>query len=201
MAALEVHSGIAFFVSRGTAKWGFCAYVAIIFLISFGVLFIRLMRAPTFWAPIALLMADALFPVTSFAVIRPEWLTVPPIQLAILLTDFTMLTYFVALYSFRMLQVIPVERDVALSRMPYGLIVLDSENRLVDFNAAAQALPGLPGKLILQRTASHTLGSWWDRLAPFISPERASQDVVQTSTGVRIFHITSLPCCRLAAGD
>jgi signal transduction histidine kinase len=75
-----------------------------------------------------------------------------------------------------------------ISHMPYGIIVLDSENHLVDFNTAAQALPGLPGKLVRQRAASQALSSWWDRLAPLIGPERISQDFM---IGKRIFHVTS----------
>jgi signal transduction histidine kinase len=191
---IDYRSGIPIFIGQPVVKWGFFAYVAIIFSISSGVLLTRLMRAPAFWAPLLLLIAGAIFPVASFALIRPQWITVPPIQVAILLTNVTMLTYFVALYSFRILQVIPVGRDMLISRMPYGLIVLDSENHLVDFNAAAQALPGLPGKLVAQRIASRALGSWWERLAPLIGQDSLSQDVVvQSSPTARTFHITSLP--------
>ena len=194
MAELEVHSGVLVIVGSDQVKWGFYGYVSIIFLISFGVLFTRLMRAPAFWAPILLLIVGALFPVIGFALIRPEWITIPPIQVAILLTNVTVLTYWVALFRFRILQVIPIARDMLISRMPYGLIVLDSEDRLVDFNAAAQALPGIPGKLVMRRPAPRALGKWWDRLAPFIGPESFSQDViVQTDLKGRIFHITSLP--------
>jgi signal transduction histidine kinase len=148
------------------------------------------MRAPAFWAPILLLLLGALFPVISFALIRPEWVTVPPIQVAILLTNVAMLTYFLALYGFRILQVIPVARDLLISRMPYGLIVLDSENRLVDLNPAAQSLLGIAGKLVSPRAAAQALGGWWDRLHPFIGPERFSQDF---AVGDLILHVTSLP--------
>ena len=86
-----------------------------------------------------------------------QWITVPPIQAGILLINVTILLYFVALYSFRILDVIPVARDTLISHMPYGMIVLDAENRVVDFNTAAQALPGLPGKLVRQRAASRVL--------------------------------------------
>ncbi len=194
IASIEYHSGIAVIVGQPAGKWGLYAYVSIIFLISLGVLFTRLMRAPAFWVPILLLIMGAMVPVAGFAVIRPEWITVPPIQVSILLTNFTMLAYFVALYRFRILQVIPVARDTLISHMSYGLIVLDSENHLVDFNAAAQTLPGLPGKLVMQRAAPQALGSWWDRLSPLIGPEPVSQDVVvQTGLGARTFHMTSLP--------
>lgn len=194
IAALEVHSGVLVIVGRDMVKWGFYAYVAMVFAICFGVLLIRLMRAPAFWAPILLLIVGGLFPVIGYAVIHPQWITVPPIQAATLLTNVTVLTYWVALFSFRMLQVIPIARDMLISRMPYGLIALDSENRLVDFNPAAQALPGIPGRLVMQRAASRALGEWWDRLAPLIGPQARAQDVtVQAGLRGRSFHITSLP--------
>lgn len=195
VVSIEFHSGVQVIVGQqGLVKWGFYAYSAIIFLISSGVLLSTLMRAPAFWVPLLLLLLGAIFPVVGFALIRPEWITVPPVQVAILLTDVTMLTYFVALFGFRILQVIPVARDILISRMPYGLIVLDAENHLVDFNPTAQALPGLPGKLVLQRVASKGLGNWWGRLAPLIGPQPLAQDVtVQTDLRARIFHISSLP--------
>lgn len=194
IARIEVRSAIVVFVGQPVMKWGLFAYVAVIFSISFGVLFTRLLRAPAFWAPLLLLIVGAIFPVAAFAVLRPEWINVPPIQASILLTNFTLLTYFVALYSFRILQVIPVARDMLMARMPYGLIVLDSGDHLVDFNGAAQALPGLPGKLVVQRAASQALGQWWEQLAPLIGQDSLSQDVVvQSSPTARTFHITSLP--------
>ncbi len=194
MASIAYYSGSVVFVGQAVVKWGFYAYIAIIFLIDAGVLLTCLMRAPAFHAPILLLIVGALIPLVGYAFIRPEWFAVSPIQACILLVNVTMLAYFVALYSFRILQARPVARDMLISWMPFGLIVLDSENHLVDFNAATQALPGLPGKLILQRTASQALGDWWDRLAPLISPESISQDfIVQTSHGSQTFHVISRP--------
>ena len=187
-ASFEVRSGFPIFTAQPLLKWGLFAYVAIVFSVSCAVLLTRLMRAPAFWAPILLLMAGAVVPVISYALIRPQWITVPPIQAGILLINVTILLYFVALYSFRILDVIPVARDTLISHMPYGMIVLDAEYRLVDFNTAAQALPGLPGKLVRQRAASRVLDGWWERLAPLIGPEHISQDF---EVGRRIFHVTS----------
>ena len=101
---------------------------------------------------------------------------------------------FVALYNFRFLRVIPVARDLLIQRMPYALLVLDADNRLADLNAAAQSLPGLPGRLALQRAAPEELGDWWKRIAPLIGPAPVSQDVlIPAGPARRIFRVVSLP--------
>lgn len=194
MVSLKYRSGIVIFAGQPVVRWAGYAYASIIFLISCSILFTRLMRAPAFWAPILLLIVGAILPVAGYAIMRPEWITVSPIQATSLMNNITMLTYFVALFNFRILQVIPVARDMLIARVPYGLLALDSGDHLVDFNPATETLPGLPGKLVMQRAASQALGDWWDRLAPLISREPLSQDiVVQTKLGVRIFHVISLP--------
>ena len=104
--------------------------------------------------PFSCSTAGAVVPVISYALIRPQWITVPPIQAGILLINVTILLYFVALYSFRNLDVIPVaRRDVDLAYAVWddrpGCGV--SPGRL---QHGREALPGLPGKLVRQRAAS-----------------------------------------------
>lgn len=199
LTAIQFNDGDLIMLGGGPVKWGFYTYCAAIFLVCLSVLLITLLRAPAFRAPLLLLIVGAVTPVVTYAWMRPELLGVPPIQVVILVTNVTMLTYFVALYNFGILRVMPVARDVLISRMPYGLIVLDAENHLVDFNAAAESLPGLQGKLIMQRAASRVLNGWWDRICPLIGPEPLAQDVdMQTDQGDRIFRVTSLPLLQLS---
>ena len=82
---------------------------------------------------------------------------------------------------------------MVIARMPYALIVLDAENRLVDFNLAARALPNL-GELALHQTAWRALGAWWDKISPLIGSEPVSKDVpVRSGSTELIFRVMSLP--------
>ncbi len=194
IASIEIHSGIPVIIGAGWIRWGFYSYIFILILISLGVLLACLLRAPAFRAPILLIIMGQIVPLISYAVVDPQWITVSPIQIAILLGGFSMLAYFVALYSYRLLQAIPVARDTVIAHMPYSLIVLDAENRLVDFNPAARTLPELSDKLSLQQPASWALGSWWERIAPLIGSEPVVEDIVfRTDSQALIFRALSLP--------
>ena len=189
-------------VLRGSnlLRWGLFLYILFLELITLGLLIACMLRAPAFWAPILLIALGRIVPTIGFVVFDPQWIMITPIQATILFASVAMLAYFVALYNYGLLRVMPVARDMVISRMPYSLIVLDAEDRLVDFNSAAQTLPGLPclsrqlGKLGLRKAASHALGDWWDRISPLIGPEPVSRDVmVQTNPAELIFQVISLP--------
>jgi signal transduction histidine kinase len=191
---MDVHAGVQVITGNASVKWIFASYPLLISLLTLGVLLNCMLRAPAFWAPLLLLGLGRIFPTVGYLAVEPRNIPVAPVQATVLFTSFTILLYLVALYSFRVLQVIPVARDAVIAHMPYSLIVLDAENRLVDFNAAAQSLPGLPGKLNHQQPAPRALGGWWDRLSPLIGPERTAGDVpITTGADKRIYHITSLP--------
>jgi signal transduction histidine kinase len=193
LTTVEIHAGVQVIVGN-TSKWIFASFSYLMVLLALGVLLNCLLRAPAFRVPLLLLSLGRIVPAVGFLVVTRRSIPVSPIQATVLFLGLTMLLYLVALYSFRMLQVIPVARDTVIAHLPYGLVVLDSENRLVDFNAAAQALPGLPGKLSLRQPAPRALGGWWDRLAPLTGPNPVTQDVtISARTEPRIFHVNSLP--------
>jgi len=191
---VEVHSGVEVLVGNELVRWLFVSYSFVVIFITLGVLFNWLLRAPAFRLPILLIMLGLILTVASTVVLDPQWLTVPPIQITVLLNNFIALSYFIALYNYRLLWVVPLARDTVISNMPYSLFVLDAEDRLVDFNPAAQSLPGLPGMLILRQTSSRALGNWWEKVAPLIGSEYVVQDFqIETDAGMQVFRVVSLP--------
>ncbi len=191
---IEYHFGYPVILALGLVRLGFYSYISILFLIRIAVLFASLVRASAFRVPILLLILSQTVPIAVYAAIDPRQLAVSPIQVTIVSFGFSILAYCVVLYVFRFLQVIPVARNQVIAHIPYSLIVLDAENRLVDFNAAARALPGLPDKMPLRQAASRALAGWWDRLAPMVGLQPISQDmVVPSGHGTRIFRVVSLP--------
>ena len=54
----------------------------------------------------------------------------------------TGLAVILGLFRFRLLDVVPVARDVVIAEMPDGMILLDAENRIIDLNPAAQRIIG-----------------------------------------------------------
>ena len=192
-ASAGYHFGIEAFVERDLLKWGFYSYLVILILVNLGVLFTCFTARPAFWAPILLISLGRIVPMIGFIFLDSARMTVLPIQATILFAGVSMLAYFVALYNYGMLRVMPVARDMVIARMPYSLIVLDAEHRLVDFNPAARTLPNL-GELALHQTASRALGDWWEKISPLIGSEPVSKDVpVRSGSTELIFRVMSLP--------
>ncbi|MBN2048543.1 MAG: hypothetical protein JW750_11930 [Anaerolineaceae bacterium] len=190
----EIHSGVQVFRGSNLVRWGFYAYFVAVMLVTLVVLFACLLRAPAFWPPIWLLILGRVIPMIGYPLPNPQQLTVPPVQTGLLFLGVTMVLYFIALYSFQILQVTPVARDTVIAHMPYGLLVLDTGNRLVDFNPAAKTLPQAPGKFTLRKDVSQQLPGWWEKLEPLLGAEPVTKDVVfPDSTGEKIYHVTSLP--------
>ena len=61
--------------------------------------------------------------------------------------------YAVALFGFRMFELIPVARWTLIEQMPEGVLVLDPRARVVDVNPSAQRILGLPAERARGRLA------------------------------------------------
>ncbi|MBD2562877.1 MULTISPECIES: histidine kinase N-terminal 7TM domain-containing diguanylate cyclase [Nostoc] len=63
------------------------------------------------------------------------------------------LFYFVSLFRFRMFDLVPVARDTLIENMSDGVLVLDAQNRIIDFNPALKRLIGVKKQYIGQPAA------------------------------------------------
>ena len=64
------------------------------------------------------------------------------------------------LLRFRLLDIVPMAREVVIEGMGDGVIVLDAQNRIVDVNPAAQRIIG--------RTTSEVIGQLANRIMPYL---------------------------------
>jgi signal transduction histidine kinase len=191
---IEIYSGIQVVRAKDLLRWLLFAANSSVWLISIGVLVMSMLRAPAFLPPFILIILGQAIPHIAFLGIGPDLSTLSPIRSSILFSSFTALAYFIAIFNFRLLRVVPVARDNAIDHLPHAMIVLSAENYLVDFNAAAQELPGLPGKLALRQPADRALGEWWRQLSDLIGPEPTTKDVsVDSLQGKQDFQVYSGP--------
>jgi PAS domain S-box-containing protein len=65
-----------------------------------------------------------------------------------------------ALFRFRMLDVVPVARDLLIENMSDGMLVLDTLNRVIDVNPVGIHLIGLPAAQIVGKPAREVLKPW-----------------------------------------
>jgi len=190
----EEFAGIQVFRGSALIRWGFYAYFVAVMMVTLVVLFAQLLRAPAFWAPIWLLILGRLIPMLGYPISNLQQLTVPPVQTGLLYLGVTMVLYFVALYSYQILQVSPVARDSVIAHMPYSMLVLDAGNRLVDFNPAVISLPHIPARLNLRKPVSQQIPEWWKKLENLLVDHPTSEDIFFQDEGdEQIFRVTSVP--------
>ncbi len=73
--------------------------------------------------------------------VRPN--LVAPMDPTVLAGCFTAVMYTIALFRFRMLDLIPVARSTVIEQMREGMMVLDKQERIVDLNPAAEQILGV----------------------------------------------------------
>lgn len=76
---------------------------------------------------------------------------------------FTGLIYFINLFHFGMLDLIPIARDTMVEKMNDGVLVMDNLGRIVDMNPAAQRLSGVL-RTQIGKHADQALKHWPDLL-------------------------------------
>ena len=192
--SIEYHSGHFVFVGSGLLKWGFFSWNVLAWVLNLLALIPCMLGAPAFSAPIVLiLLAQAIMRI-AFMVMDARAMPVSPVQALILFTNFYTLAFFLSLYQFKLLRVIPVGRDTAIHHVPYGIIVLDAENTIVYFNPAAQELPGLSGRLGVRQKAARAFGELWEQFAALIEAAPVSRDLsLPMEGGQRHLRVKSLP--------
>jgi PAS domain S-box-containing protein len=72
------------------------------------------------------------------------------------------LIYAWALFRYRLLDIVPVARDLIMGSMADAVLVLDEQHRLVDVNLAAQALTGRTASELVGQPIADVLPAWSD---------------------------------------
>ncbi|MDI6769506.1 MAG: histidine kinase N-terminal 7TM domain-containing protein [Anaerolineales bacterium] len=85
---------------------------------------------------------------------------VPALSLTPLAYAVTGSTLSYALTRYRLLDLIPIPRETVIEGMKDGWMVLDTKNRIVDLNPAAEAVVGLPRHKLLGQPAEKNLRDW-----------------------------------------
>jgi PAS domain S-box-containing protein len=127
-------------------------------LIVFGWMFLR---SPQQRWPVVLMLVGQLVGRLLFLLERIYLLrSVPPLDL--LGMSFEFLMYAIALFGFRIFDPIPLARRTAIEQLHSGMLVLDTQGKIVSLNPAAAAILGLPAKRLLGRSIQELLTASFD---------------------------------------
>ncbi len=150
--------------SRGTANWavtGYGCFLSILYVMIIVWLFARSPRhRPT---AVALICASISVRGAAFLNIA-NWNPVSPFNPVFLALNLGLVPYALAIFRFRMFDVVPVGRDTVVERMADGIMVLDTENRIADVTKRVQTLLGIAGPKIVGRHVAEVFQSYPDLL-------------------------------------
>jgi signal transduction histidine kinase len=175
----------------------FAAFSIGMFVLSTSVFVLLFVRSPAHRVPVALILTGqlalrVLYPIGVFDIVY-----VPNVVSGVVGFDFVTAMYAIALFRFRLFDLVPVARQTILERIPDAMLVLDLHDRVADLNAAAARLLELPRSRALGRPVAGTLGAFPD-LARCIDTAAATADAsgeasFETATGTRTCEVSSTP--------
>lgn len=154
-------------IERGPANWAGQLYALLLFPVQIGVLVWLFIRTPLQRLPVALMLGAQL--VTRLCYLADVLRLNPfaPFDAFMFGGTLTLWVYFLALFRFRILNVVPLGRATVIERMTDGMIMLDAENRIVDLNPAAEQVLALSRRDAVGRSARDAFGGYPDLLGLF----------------------------------
>jgi signal transduction histidine kinase len=141
----------------GRAGWALAAYGFALAVASSLVFLWLFVRSPRHRWPAALCLCGHIVVRVSYLFDTVYSNPVAPMHATILGSVFTAVTYAVALFGFRLFELIPVARWTLIEQMREGVFVLDPHRRVVDMNPAAERILGVRCEEARRRLASDLL--------------------------------------------
>lgn len=150
---------------RGWANWTFLGYgmgLVLVDLVVFAWLFIR---SPRHRWPVALIalgqvLGRALYGLDMAA--GATWQQPEPLNLTLVVSAGT---YAIALFGLRIFDPLPAARRIAIEQMQEGMVVFDTDWRVLSVNPAAETMFAIPAARARQQT-------WWELLPACPDPGR-----------------------------
>ena len=82
------------------------------------------------------------------------------------------------IFSFKLVNLAPVARDLVVEKMPDGMIVLDKQGTIVDINPALQSALGVSAAQAIGRKAKDLFGAWTSLVERYENVVEAEDEVV-----------------------
>ena len=188
-AYLVTGSGFTYlFAEMGPLIWLFRAFGYLSAIVGSALLVDFTARSETVYrGQAALLIGAALLPFTGEVVSTMEFGIFPDNHLnyAALLTSVSAVAFAVAIFRYRLLDLVPVAQRTVFDNMRDGVVVSDGEDRIVDVNPQAQQLLDLD---------SSVLGKQASNVIPQFHPiTDESAEIRETTVGDRILELTATP--------
>jgi PAS domain S-box-containing protein len=105
-------------------------------------------RSPLHRWPAALCLCGQIAVRGAFLLDRARPNLIGPVDLTVLASCFAGSMYALALFRFRLFDLVPVARGTVIEQMHEGMLILDREQRVIDVNPAAERILGISAKAV-----------------------------------------------------
>ncbi len=182
---------------RGSGNWIMTGYGYLLALATLLVLIRQFIRSPLHRMPIALILCGMLATRTVYLLDAFNLNPVEPMDPTILVYNFTSAMYALALFRYRMFDLIPVARATMLEQMGEGMVVLDARQRIADLNPAARKFLDLPAARVIGCDAAEVLHAF-PALVGICSDPTLAHGQIRTGTGAmeKCYEISGAPLTR-----
>ncbi len=127
-----------------------------------------------------ILAAAAFFPTIANLLFNFNLMPIKEIDLTPFTFLITGILYFYALFQYKLFLIVPVARDRLVEEMKDIVIVVDSENRVLDLNRIArETILEENDKNYVGKNIIDVLGDWWDLTEFIVDGSTNSQKIVQ----------------------
>ncbi len=162
----------------GVWSWVHTLYSYALILSGTLLLFWAIFRLPRFFRAQAWsLLVGALVPWISNILSVLDLSPFPLLDLTPLAFAISGAAFAWALFRLRLLEIVPVARELVIEKMSDGLLVVDARDRIVDINPAIQGIIGLPARQIIGQRAEYVLNTW-SSLLTITKPAAAMQSEI-----------------------
>jgi PAS domain S-box-containing protein len=152
---------------RGPAIWSLIAYGYGLGLLNLIVLVWLFLHSPQHRWPVVIMVTGQIG-MRAMYLLEKTYLTGFNLPLDVIGLAVMDLVYAIALFGFRIFDPIPLARLTAIRQLREGMLVLDSQGRVVSLNPAAEKIFGMPAKQMKGRLFQELLPSYPDK--PLLDP-------------------------------
>lgn len=142
---------------RGWVNWILQGYGVVLYFASYLILIRLFVRSPLHRWPVAVCLLAQSGGFACYFLNSAQVYLFGATAQYILTAVFMALVYGLSLFYLRMFDLIPVAREMVVGQMRDGLVVLDTQQRVVDLNSAAEKILDIPAAQARSRPAAEVL--------------------------------------------
>lgn len=158
---IRVLGPAALWASSGSWLWVHIVYVTIIILVALVVLAQALFNGTVAYRRLLrMLVIGVFFPLMANIAEMMGFFPLKSASLTFVAFLFLGTVLLISIFFHRLLDIVLISRNRIIDDMEDGWVVLDRENRIVDLNAAAESIIGIPRNKIFDQPVEKVLTDW-----------------------------------------